>query len=68
LPQLIHTPAVVHEAMRLYPPAYTLARLTIASDNAGGIPISPGAMVLICPGPISTVTKKKKSICNKLRR
>ena len=49
LPQLGYARAVVHEAMRLYPPVYTLARLAIAADNAGGIPVSPGAMVLIAP-------------------
>jgi cytochrome P450 len=49
LPQLVYTRAVVHETMRLYPPVYTLARLAIAADNAGGISVSPGAMVLIAP-------------------
>jgi cytochrome P450 len=49
LPILAYTRAVVHEAMRLYPPAFTVARQAIAADIAGAVPLSAGALVLIAP-------------------
>jgi unspecific monooxygenase len=49
LPKLIYTRAVVHEALRLYPPAFTLVRQARDDDNAGGIPVSRGAVVFIAP-------------------
>ncbi len=49
LPRLVYTRAVVHEAMRLYPPAFTLARQAIAADIAGNVPLPAGALVLISP-------------------
>ncbi len=49
LPRLVYARAVVHEALRLYPPAFTLARQACAADVAGGVPIPAGAVVLIAP-------------------
>jgi cytochrome P450 len=49
LPRLVFTRAVVHEALRLYPPAFTLARQAIRADTAGGIPIPARTVVLIAP-------------------
>ncbi len=49
LPALVYTRAVVHEALRLYPPAFTLARLAVADDVAGGVAIPARAVVLIAP-------------------
>ena len=49
LPTLAYTRAVVHEALRLYPPAFTLARQALAADTAGGIPIAARTVVLIAP-------------------
>ena len=49
LSRLVYTRAVVQEALRLYPPAFTLARLARRADTAGGIPIPAGAVVLIAP-------------------
>jgi unspecific monooxygenase len=49
LSRLVYTRAVVHEALRLYPPAFTLARLARGADTAGGIPIAARAAVLIAP-------------------
>jgi unspecific monooxygenase len=49
LPKLIYTRAVVQEALRLYPPAFTLARQARHADTAGGIVIPAGAVVLIAP-------------------
>jgi cytochrome P450 len=49
LPRLVYTRAVVQEALRLYPPAFTIARQAIAADSAGGVEIPRGAVVLIAP-------------------
>jgi cytochrome P450 len=49
LSRLVYTRAVVQEALRLYPPAFTLARLARRADTAGGIAIPPRAVVLIAP-------------------
>lgn len=46
---LAYTRAVVHEAMRLYPPAFTLARQAIRDDVVGDVPVPAGAVVLIAP-------------------
>ncbi len=49
LPRLVYTRAVVQEALRLYPPAFTLARQARHADDAGGIAIPARAVVLIAP-------------------
>jgi unspecific monooxygenase len=49
LPELVYARAVVHEVLRLYPPAFTLGRQAIAADNAGGVAIPARAVVLISP-------------------
>jgi cytochrome P450 len=49
LPQLVYTRAVIHETLRLYPPAYTLVRQARRADNAGGIAVPAGAIVFIAP-------------------
>src|SRR5271155_2756483 len=49
LPKLIYTRAVVQEALRLYPPAFTLARQAHRADTAAGIAIPAGAVVMIAP-------------------
>jgi unspecific monooxygenase len=49
LPGLVYTRAVVHEAMRLYPPAYTMVRQAKHADVAGGIPVPADAIVFIAP-------------------
>jgi cytochrome P450 len=49
LPRLAYTRAVVHEALRLYPPAFTLARQAIRADSAGGVTIPARGVVLISP-------------------
>ena len=49
LPRLGYTRAVVQEALRLYPPAFTLARRAIHDDIAGGIVIPARAVILIAP-------------------
>jgi unspecific monooxygenase len=49
LPRLTYTRAVVHEALRLYPPAFTLVRQARGADVAGDIPVPAGAIVFIAP-------------------
>ncbi len=49
LTRLVYTRAVVSEALRLYPPVFTLARLANAADRAGELVIPKGAVLLIAP-------------------
>ena len=49
LPCLVRTRAVVQETLRLYPPAFTMARAAIGPDRAGDIDIPAGAIVMIAP-------------------
>lgn len=49
IPELPYTRAVVSETLRLYPPAFTLARMAKAPDLAGGIRVPRGAIILIAP-------------------
>jgi cytochrome P450 len=47
LAALSWTRMVIEEAMRLYPPAHTIARRAIAEDVIGGVRVPPGASVTI---------------------
>src|SRR5436190_1834974 len=49
LQQLSYTRAVVQESLRLYPPAYGIFRLARQADEADGVPIPKGAVVMIAP-------------------
>jgi cytochrome P450 len=49
LSALSFTRAVVQETLRLYPPAVAIVRIARAADNAGGIAVSPGMVVMIAP-------------------
>jgi cytochrome P450 len=49
LPGLEYTRAVVHEALRLYPPAFMIGRQARAADIAGGITVPARAIVIIAP-------------------
>jgi cytochrome P450 len=49
LATLVGTRAVVSEALRLYPPAFTIVRLAIGPDRAGDLEIPRGAVVMIMP-------------------
>lgn len=46
---LVWTQAVVSETMRLYPPAWTIERDAVVSDNIADIDVSPGDTVAISP-------------------
>jgi cytochrome P450 len=49
LPRLVRTRAVISEALRLYPPAFTIVRQAIGADRAGAIEIPRGAVLMIAP-------------------
>ncbi|HEY6259357.1 MAG TPA: cytochrome P450 [Xanthobacteraceae bacterium] len=47
LAELKWTRMVIEEAMRLYPPAHTIARGAIGEDHIGGVRVPPGASISI---------------------
>ncbi len=49
LARLPYTRAVVSEALRLYPPAFAIARKALGPDQIGDIAIEAGALVMISP-------------------
>ncbi|MBL4624153.1 MAG: cytochrome P450 [Flavobacteriales bacterium] len=49
VPQLEYTLQIIYEAMRLYPPAWIVARRAINEDVIGEYPIEKDSNVLICP-------------------
>jgi cytochrome P450 len=49
LPRLRYTRAVVDEALRLYPPAFSIVRQALSRDEAAGVPIPARGVVLIVP-------------------
>jgi unspecific monooxygenase len=46
---LVQTRAVVSETLRLYPPAFAIAREAVAADTAAGVAIAAGATVMVAP-------------------
>ena len=49
LPRLAYTRMVIEEAMRLYPPVWTLSRTPRENDAIGGYHIPAGAVVILSP-------------------
>jgi cytochrome P450 len=49
LPALRYTRMVIEEAMRLYPPAHTLARQALVDDQVVGRRLARGSLVVISP-------------------
>jgi cytochrome P450 len=49
LPHLPYTDKVIKESMRLYPPAWSLARTTVKATEIGGYRIPVGANVVMSP-------------------
>lgn len=49
LDRLDYTRMVFEEAMRLYPPVWTLSRVALEDDEAGGVAIPAGTTVMLCP-------------------
>lgn len=48
-PQLLYTRQIVDESLRLYPPAWIIARQPIQDDVVGGYHIAAGATVIMSP-------------------
>ncbi len=48
LPRLEYTSAVIHEALRLYPPIWLIARTPLQDDEVGGYHVPAGTFVF-CP-------------------
>lgn len=49
VPQLVRTRAVIQETLRLYPPAFAIARVSLRQDRAGDLTILPGTLLVIAP-------------------
>lgn len=49
LKELHYSLQVIHETLRLYPPAWTIARNAVADDEVMGYRVPAGAIVLISP-------------------
>lgn len=49
LPHLVRTRAVIDESLRLYPPAFVIVRQALDDDDADGVPVRKGSLVLIAP-------------------
>jgi cytochrome P450 len=49
LQALVHTRAVIHETLRLFPPAFTLVREAIETDRIGSLQIPARSIVMIAP-------------------
>jgi cytochrome P450 len=49
LPQLEGATRVIEEAMRLYPPAWIIARVATEEDEIGGHRLAPGTVVTLSP-------------------
>jgi cytochrome P450 len=47
--KLPYTTAVIAEAMRLYPPAWTIERDALADDEVAGVPVPAGSLVAVPP-------------------
>ena len=47
--ELVYSKAVVNEALRLFPPVFTLVRQAIASDRAGDVDLRAGSLIMIAP-------------------
>ena len=48
-PRLVYTSAVLHEALRLYPPVWAIARSASTDDAIGGVPVPKGALIFFLP-------------------
>jgi unspecific monooxygenase len=49
LPKLVRTRAVIDESLRLYPPAFVIVRQALDDDDADGVTVRKGSLVLIAP-------------------
>jgi len=49
LPKLNYTKMVFEEAMRLYPPVWTMSRAALEPDRLGDHEVTPGTTIMLCP-------------------
>ncbi|MCB9004361.1 MAG: cytochrome P450 [Ardenticatenaceae bacterium] len=49
VPNLTYTTQVLHEVLRLYPPAAIFSRTPLAADEVSGYAVEPGSVVIISP-------------------
>jgi cytochrome P450 len=49
LETLAYTRAVLHETLRLYPPAWVLSRRALGDDVLAGVPVAAGSLVIVSP-------------------
>jgi cytochrome P450 len=49
LAKLPYTKAVVNESLRLYPPAFAIARIATGPDRLGDVDVSRGSLIMISP-------------------
>ncbi|MFD1320375.1 cytochrome P450 [Micromonospora sonneratiae] len=49
LPELRYTRMVLDELLRMFPPGWLLPRRVMAADVLGGVPLKPGATVILSP-------------------
>lgn len=47
--KLVWTRAVIEEALRLYPPAWTIERDAVVDDDVAGVPVTAGCTIAIAP-------------------
>lgn len=47
LPRLTYAEMIVSESMRLYPPAYAIARQAVRPSEVSGHPVAPGVIVIL---------------------
>lgn len=57
LPQLVYLESVLEESLRLYPPAWILARQSTRVERVGGFDIPKGSVIVISPYVIHRNTK-----------
>ncbi len=49
LPNLTYTRMIIEEAMRLYPPAWMFARVSVNPDVIGGFDVPAGSLIMLSP-------------------
>ena len=49
LDRLVYTRAVIDETMRLYPPAFAIARAARQPDEVAGVRVQPGDIMVVSP-------------------
>ena len=58
LPRLPYSRMIIDESMRMYPPAHTMVRVSLAEDTLCGRQIPKGAIIIIAPWLLHRHTKQ----------